>query len=176
MIGLSFVLDKNKRHMYKASQGKVGQARGPTPRLERRTGIGESNGLVAATAAGGGDLVAGADSGDLLSGKALPEGSEPDNARRGRRLRRGRERQGPFRKGVILILVVAEDGRVRKALKMRGATVFARFREAPELSGLHIDELRDEKWGEGNEKGTALAARRAVEQIDRIKKEKVGTL
>jgi glucitol operon activator protein len=81
-----------------------------------------------------------------------------------------------FGKGVILILVVAEDGRVRKALKMQGATVFARFREAPELSGLHIDELRDEKWGEGNEKGTALAARRAVEQIDRIKKEKVGTL
>lgn len=79
-------------------------------------------------------------------------------------------------RGVILILVVDEDGRVRKALKMRGATVFARFKEASELSGLDIDELRDEKWGEGNEKGTALAARRAVEQIDRIKKEKVGTL
>jgi glucitol operon activator protein len=81
-----------------------------------------------------------------------------------------------FGKGVILIVVVNEDGRVRKALKMRGATVFARFGEAPELSGLHIDELRDEKWGDGNEKGTALAARRAVEQIDRIKKEKVGTI
>ena len=81
-----------------------------------------------------------------------------------------------FGKGVILILVVAEDGRVREALKMRGATVFARFREASELLGLHIDELRDKKWGERNEKGTALAARRAVEQIDRIKKEKVGTL
>jgi glucitol operon activator protein len=81
-----------------------------------------------------------------------------------------------FGKGVILILVVNEDGRVRKALKMRGATVFARFREAPELSGLHIDELRDEKKSDGNEMGTALAARRAVEQIDRIKKEKVGTL
>ena len=81
-----------------------------------------------------------------------------------------------FGKGVILILVVAEDGWVRKDLKMRGATVFARFREAPELLGLHIDELRDKKWGEGNEKGTALAVRRAVEQIDRIKKEKVGTL
>ncbi|HEX2109851.1 MAG TPA: transcriptional regulator GutM [Rubrobacteraceae bacterium] len=81
-----------------------------------------------------------------------------------------------FGKGVILILVVGEDERVKRALKMRGATVFARFEEDPDLSGLSIDELRDEKWGEGREKGVALAARRAVEQIDRIKKEKVGTL
>ena len=81
-----------------------------------------------------------------------------------------------FGKGVILILVVGEDERVKRALKMRGATVFARFEEDPDLSGLSIDELRDEKWGEGSEKGVALAARRAVEQIDRIKKEKVGTL
>jgi glucitol operon activator protein len=81
-----------------------------------------------------------------------------------------------FGKGVVLILVVDEDGRVKNALKMRGMTVFARFKEAPELLGLSIDELRDEDGrDERGEKGTALAARRAVEQIDRIKKEKVGT-
>ncbi len=77
-----------------------------------------------------------------------------------------------FGKGVILILVVDEDGWVTKALKMRGATVFARFEEDPDLLGSSIDELRDERWGEGRKKGVALAARRAVEQIDRIKKEK----
>jgi len=54
---------------------------------------------------------------------------------------------------------------------MRGRTVFARFREAPELEGYTVDELRDAA-DELGEKGTMLAARRAVEQIDRIRAEK----
>jgi glucitol operon activator protein len=77
-----------------------------------------------------------------------------------------------FGKGVILILVVGEDERVKKALKMRGMTVFARFKEAPELLGLGLDELRDEKREERYEKGVLPAARRAVEQIDQVKREK----
>ena len=77
-----------------------------------------------------------------------------------------------FGKGVILILVVDENGVVKRALRMRGMTIFARFKDAPELGGTKIDELRDEERGGPYDKGTMLAARRAVEQIDRIKEEK----
>lgn len=76
-----------------------------------------------------------------------------------------------FRKGVILILVADGEGLIQKALKMRGRTVFARFKEAPELEGYAVGALRngEDDWGEP---GTMLAARRAVEQIDRIRAEK----
>ncbi len=77
-----------------------------------------------------------------------------------------------FGKGVILILVAGEDDVVRRALRMRGMTIFARFQEAPELVGMGLDELRNEEREGPYEKGTMLAARRAVEQIDRIKQEK----
>ncbi len=76
-----------------------------------------------------------------------------------------------FGKGVILILVAGEDDVVRRALRMRGMTIFARFQEAPELVGMGLDELRNEEREGPYEKGTMLAARRAVEQIDRIKQE-----
>ena len=76
-----------------------------------------------------------------------------------------------FGKGVILILVVDEDGKVTKALRMRGRSVFARFNEAPELVGLNVDDLRKEKREGPYEAATMLAARRAVEQIDHIKAE-----
>ncbi len=77
-----------------------------------------------------------------------------------------------FGKGVILILVAGEDDVVRRALRMRGMTIFARFQEAPELVGMGLDELRNEEREGPYERGTMLAARRAVEQIDRIKQEK----
>jgi glucitol operon activator protein len=72
-------------------------------------------------------------------------------------------------KGVILILVVDMSDTVVRALRMRGMTVFARFKEAPELVGMKIAELRDEGRDGPYEAATMLAARRAVEQIDRIK-------
>jgi glucitol operon activator protein len=75
-------------------------------------------------------------------------------------------------RGVILILVVGEDNVVRKALRMRGMTVFARFEEAPDLVGHMLDDLRDEGREGPYEKATILAAQRAVEQIDRIKAER----
>ena len=78
-------------------------------------------------------------------------------------------------KGVILILVSGEDGVVRRALRMRGMTIFARFEEAPDLVGMGLDELRDEAHEGPYDEGTMLAARRAIEQIDRIKREKAGT-
>ncbi len=77
-----------------------------------------------------------------------------------------------FGKGVILILVVDENDVVKRALRMRGMTIFARFKEAPDLVGIKIDELRNEEREGPYEKGTMLAARRAVEQIDRIKEER----
>ena len=80
-----------------------------------------------------------------------------------------------FGKGVILILVSGEDGVVRRALRMRGMTIFARFKEAPDLVGMGLDELRDEAREGPYDEGTMLAARRAIEQIDRIKQEKAGT-
>ena len=80
-----------------------------------------------------------------------------------------------FGEGVILILVVDENDAVKRALRMRGITVFARFREAPELVGMKIDELRDEGREGPYEAATMLAARRAIEQIDRIKEEKART-
>ena len=74
-------------------------------------------------------------------------------------------------RGVILILVVGGDGLIKKALKMQGATVFARFRDAPELAGLRLEDLREEKESRIG-KGVALAARRTAEQIERIQAEK----
>jgi glucitol operon activator protein len=80
-----------------------------------------------------------------------------------------------FGKGVILILVSGEDGVVRKALRMRGMTIFARFGEVPDLVGMGLEELRVEERTEPYDRSTMLAARRAVEQIDRIKQEKERT-
>ena len=76
-------------------------------------------------------------------------------------------------KGVILILVVGEDGIVKEALSMRGMTVFARFKEAPDLLGMDLEEICDEEREGPYDKSTMLAARRSVEQIDRIKAEKM---
>jgi glucitol operon activator protein len=80
-----------------------------------------------------------------------------------------------FGKGVILILVAGEDGVVRKALRMRGMTIFARFKEAPDLVGMDLDELRVPEREGPYDRSTMLAARRAIEQIDRIKQEKERT-
>ena len=80
-----------------------------------------------------------------------------------------------FGKGVILILVADENDVVKRALRMRGMTIFARFKEAPELAGMRLDELRVGDREEPYDKNTMLAARRGVEQIDRIKQEKERT-
>jgi len=79
-----------------------------------------------------------------------------------------------FGKGVILILVSDGNDVVRRALRMRGMTIFARFKEAPDLAGMNLDELRAEGREEPYDKSTMLAARRAIKQIDRIKQEKEG--
>ena len=80
-----------------------------------------------------------------------------------------------FGKGVILILVADENDVVKRALRMRGMTIFARFKEAPDLVGMRLDELRVGDREESYNRSTMLAARRAVDQIDRIKQEKERT-
>jgi DNA-binding transcriptional regulator of glucitol operon len=55
---------------------------------------------------------------------------------------------------------------------MRGRTVFARFEEAPDLVGMSVEELEAEGHEGPYEKGTMLAARRAVEQISMIRKKR----
>jgi glucitol operon activator protein len=77
-----------------------------------------------------------------------------------------------FGKGVILIMVCDEDDVVKRALRMRGMTVFARFEEAHDLLGMSLDDLGEEGLEGPYEKATMLAARRAAEQIERIKSEK----
>lgn len=77
-----------------------------------------------------------------------------------------------FGKGVILILVVGESGKVTEALRMRGRTILARFEQAPDLVGMDLDDLRLPEREGPYDAGTMLAARRAVEQVDRIKAER----
>lgn len=77
-----------------------------------------------------------------------------------------------FGKGVIMILVTDKQDTIVEALRMRGMTVFARFKEAPRLIGMRLDELRDEGREGPYEAASMLAVRRAIEQIDRIKAEK----
>lgn len=79
--------------------------------------------------------------------------------------------KGRFGKGVILILVSDLEGVVKRAIRMRCMTVFARFREAPEFVVMDIESLKED-LGEPYEAATMLAARRAVEQIERIRSEK----
>lgn len=77
-----------------------------------------------------------------------------------------------FGKGVVVILVAGEDAVIRRALRMRGISVFARFKEAPDLVSLSLESLRDDGHEGPYEKVTMTAARRAAEQIDRVKAER----
>lgn len=77
-----------------------------------------------------------------------------------------------FGKGVVMIVVCGEDDVVNRALRMRGISVFARFKEAPALVDLPMDSLRADGTESPYEKTTMLATQRATEQIDRIKEEK----
>jgi glucitol operon activator protein len=73
-------------------------------------------------------------------------------------------------KGVIMILVAGSDGTLRDALAMRGRTVFARFKPAPELVGLPVAAVA----AAGDppvelDRGVAAAARQAAEQVLKVR-------
>ncbi len=67
---------------------------------------------------------------------------------------------------VTLILITDEDDIVRRALMMRGMTVFARFGEASDLVGLSLDELRNGEREGPYGKATMAAVRPAVERAE----------
>lgn len=75
-------------------------------------------------------------------------------------------------RGLIVILVTAQDGTIRKALAMEGRTVLARFQEIPEYIGLNVEALANpEFFGEG-QKARATAFGRAIDQIKEIQSRK----
>ncbi|OYV39833.1 MAG: hypothetical protein B7Z80_06200 [Rhodospirillales bacterium 20-64-7] len=71
-------------------------------------------------------------------------------------------------KGLILILVVGPDQKIREALAMRGRTVFARFKEMPALRGVPVAGLRGSAKALGLEAGFDKAIGLALDQIDRL--------
>ena len=77
--------------------------------------------------------------------------------------------RGAFGKGVILVLVVAPDGHVRRLLVMEGRSVLAKFKALDGFEGRSLDELRSGTvFGEG-QKGREKALAQAIEQIDRAR-------
>lgn len=70
-----------------------------------------------------------------------------------------------FGAGLILLLVVSPDRVVRRALVMRGRTVFARFTRLPTLEGMPLAALPDEPDFQTKAASGALA--KATEQIDK---------
>lgn len=82
--------------------------------------------------------------------------------------------RGRFGKGVIVLVVVDRDLVVSRFLEMGGRTVFAKFRRREGFEGLTLDQVRtDPRLGEGH-KGVAEAAKRAIEQIDRMHEQSSG--
>jgi len=72
-----------------------------------------------------------------------------------------------FGRGVIAILVVGADERVREALVMEGRSVFAKFVSLPELAGVPAAELR--AGARASSANRTAAFRQALEQIDRLR-------
>lgn len=70
-----------------------------------------------------------------------------------------------FGAGLILLLVVSPDRVVRRAMMMRGRTVFARFARMPELEGKALAALPAEPGFRDKAASGALA--KATEQIDK---------
>lgn len=76
-----------------------------------------------------------------------------------------------FGNGLIVMLVATAEGVVSKALVMEGRTVFARFKEIPELSGVKLDELEKPEFFGPASKARAEAFGKAIAQIRSIQQE-----
>jgi glucitol operon activator protein len=73
-----------------------------------------------------------------------------------------------FGQGVIVILVVSGGGVVRQLLAMQGRSVFAKFEDLAEFSGLSLGELRQRAMEGGIDRSLATAVAKAVEQIEKL--------
>jgi glucitol operon activator protein len=75
-------------------------------------------------------------------------------------------------KGLIVIVIASADGVVRKALAMEGRSVFARFQELPEYSGLTLDAISQPDFFDATQKGRAEAFGKAIGQIRELQSSK----
>ncbi|QPC85960.1 transcriptional regulator [Mesorhizobium sp. NBSH29] len=80
--------------------------------------------------------------------------------------------RGRFAKGTIALLVVTPDMVVRRVMTMSGRSVFTKFKRHEQFEGASLDKIRSNPaiLGEG-EPGVAEAVRKAVEQIDKARRE-----
>lgn len=75
-------------------------------------------------------------------------------------------------KGLIVILIASADGIVRKALAMEGRSVFARFQELPEFSGLTLEQIGTKGFFSPAESAREKAFAKAIEQIRALQSER----
>lgn len=77
--------------------------------------------------------------------------------------------RGTFGKGVILMLVVSPEARVRRLMVMEGRSVFAKFKILAEFEGRPLDELRSGTVMGAGEAGREKALVQAIEQVDKAR-------
>jgi glucitol operon activator protein len=70
--------------------------------------------------------------------------------------------------GVIALIVVSPEGRVRKLHAMRGRSVFAKFKDRVEFEGITIEDLKARADSAGFERGLGQAVLKAIEQIEKV--------
>ncbi|SDR62942.1 glucitol operon activator protein [Rhizobiales bacterium GAS191] len=80
-----------------------------------------------------------------------------------------------FGKGVILLLVLGPDARVRRLLVMEGRSVLAKFKPLGEFEGRALDELRSGAVFGANGKGRETALAQAIAQIDKARAARQAT-
>jgi glucitol operon activator protein len=71
-------------------------------------------------------------------------------------------------RGVILMLVVGPDDRIRDLLVMEGRSVLAKFKRLGEFDGCSLANLREDQ-GFNARRGRAQALEQAIQQIEKAK-------
>jgi len=75
---------------------------------------------------------------------------------------------GRVGKGVIALIVVSPEGRVRKLHAMQGRSVFAKFKDRAEFEGVSLDDLKERADSGGLDRALGQAILKAVEQIEKV--------
>jgi len=76
-------------------------------------------------------------------------------------------------RGVILMLVVGPDDRIRDLLVMEGRSVLAKFKRLGEFDGQSVQSLRESEAFNAR-RGRAQALEQAIQQIEKAKAEKLN--
>lgn len=79
-------------------------------------------------------------------------------------------------KGVIAIVVVDSAAVIRKVLVMEGRSVLAKFQPLPEHEGKDLAQLKAELEQVEAQKGRGHALKKAIEQLEKIKRSSDQTL